>query len=217
MNHTPPDNGIPLLTEIIPVTPTPPSAGSQHPQQPAAFAPEPPGFNQNDIDQSGSDQRDFHHANANNANFDQQNSSQPGFHQPNFNQPGFNQHFAPNFTPSFNPAFSPDFNLNLPPDLAPQSSYAPPAYAHTEQPAPSLQPQQLEQMRLEIQESVMQTVLGHIDSVLHEHLQDQLAIVLDNLADMLKVRVKASMEQALVASVAQAVAEEMAKFDNSKK
>ena len=63
----------------------------------------------------------------------------------------------------------------------------------------------------------MQTVLGHIDSVLHEHLQDQLAIVLDNLADMLKVRVKASMEQALVASVAQAVAEEMAKFDNSKK
>ena len=112
MNHTPPDNGIPLLTEIIPVTPTPPSTGSQHSQQPAALAPEPPGFNQ-----TGSDQRDVN----------QTYSNQPDFHQPNFDQPNFNQHFAPNFTPSFNPAFSPDFNLNLPHDLAPQSSYAPPA------------------------------------------------------------------------------------------
>lgn len=174
MNNSPPDNGIPLLTEIIPVTPapTPPSNGSPNPPEPAAFTP---------LDHS------------------------------------FNQHFASNLPPSITPHFKLDFNLNLAPDIAPPAAHAAPAYGYHELPAPQLQPQQLAQIRQEIQDSVTQTVLGHVDSVLHEHLQDQLAVVLDNLADILKVRVKASMEQALAASVAQAVAEEMAKFENSKK
>ncbi|MBB3211304.1 hypothetical protein FHW67_000539 [Herbaspirillum sp. Sphag1AN] len=77
--------------------------------------------------------------------------------------------------------------------------------------------EQLEHLRQEVFENVMQAVLREVDQVLHQHLQDQLAVVLDNMADILKTRVRASMEQALVATVEQALAEEMAKIANAKK
>jgi len=82
--------------------------------------------------------------------------------------------------------------------------------------APVPNAEQLQQLRQEIQDNVMQTLLGHVDSVLHQHLQDHLAVILDNMADILKTRVRASLEQALAQSVTQALAEEMAKFENSK-
>lgn len=76
--------------------------------------------------------------------------------------------------------------------------------------------EQLEHLRQEVFENVMQAVLREVDQVLHQHLQDQLAVVLDNMADILKTRVRASMEQALVATVEQALAEEMATIANAK-
>lgn len=77
-------------------------------------------------------------------------------------------------------------------------------------------PEQLQQISQDVRESVLQQLLGHVDTVLHQHLQDHLAVVLDNMADILKTRVRASLEQALEESVTQALAEEMAKFENSK-
>jgi len=74
--------------------------------------------------------------------------------------------------------------------------------------------QQLQQIRQDVYENVMQTLLAQVDLVLHQHLQDHLAVVLDNMADMLKVRVRASLEET---TVKDAVAVEMMRFENSKK
>jgi len=77
--------------------------------------------------------------------------------------------------------------------------------------------QQLQQIRQDVYENVMQNMLQQIDSVLHQHLQDHLAVILDNMADILKTHVRASLEQALTTTVEQALAEEMSKFETSKK
>lgn len=76
--------------------------------------------------------------------------------------------------------------------------------------------EQLQQIRQDVLENVMQAMLREVDHVLHQHLQDHLAVVLDNMADILKTRVRASMEQALVATVEQALEQEIAKTKNSK-
>jgi predicted lipid-binding transport protein (Tim44 family) len=77
--------------------------------------------------------------------------------------------------------------------------------------------EQLRQIRQDIQEGVMQEMLKQVDNILHQHLQDHLAVVLDNIAEILKTRVRASLEKALAESVTQALAEEMARFENAKK
>lgn len=84
-------------------------------------------------------------------------------------------------------------------------------------PVPSLpSAEQLLQLRQEIEENLMQRLLGQVNDVMHQHLQDHLAVVLDNMADMLKSRVRTSLEQALAETVTRALTEEMAKFENAK-
>jgi hypothetical protein len=77
--------------------------------------------------------------------------------------------------------------------------------------------EQLRHIRQDIQEGVMQEMLKQVDNILHQHLQDHLAVVLDNMAEILKTHVRAGLEKALAESVTQALAEEMARFENSKK
>ncbi|MFJ9532977.1 hypothetical protein [Herbaspirillum sp. NPDC101396] len=127
-------------------------------------------------------------------------------HQPN-HQPDYQQHFQPEPIQAFQPQYQPTY------DAAPL-----PVAISTPLPAVAPEPsaEQLRQIRQDIQENVMQTLLGQVDSVLHQHLQDHLAVILDNMADILKTRVRASLEQALAETVTQALAEEMAKFENAK-
>lgn len=89
--------------------------------------------------------------------------------------------------------------------------------------APSVQPPlvlsagQLLQLRQELEENLMQRLLGQVNDVLHQHLQDHLAVVLDNMADILKSRVRIGMEQALAETVTRALKDELAAFENAKK
>ncbi|MBB5391826.1 MULTISPECIES: hypothetical protein [unclassified Herbaspirillum] len=91
--------------------------------------------------------------------------------------------------------------------------------AHQAQPAPEMASPSAEQYRQweqEISENVLQNLLAQADSVLQQHLQDQMAVVLDNISDILTQRVKESLRQALAETVTRAVAEEMARFSSSK-
>ncbi|WP_050468068.1 hypothetical protein [Herbaspirillum chlorophenolicum] len=76
--------------------------------------------------------------------------------------------------------------------------------------------EQYRQLEQEISENVLQNLLAQADSVLQQHLQDQMAVVLDNISDILTQRVKESLHQALAETVTRAVAEEMARFSSSK-
>ena len=131
----------------------------------------------------------------------QQHHQQPVYH------PDYQQHFQPEPVQAFQPQYQPTY------DAAPL-----PVAVSTPLPAVAPEPsaEQLRQIRQDIQENVMQTLLGQVDNVLHQHLQDHLAVILDNMADILKTRVRASLEQALAETVTQALAEEMAKFENAK-
>ena len=105
---------------------------------------------------------------------------------------------------------------------AAQSSafWQPPAPAgYQAQPLPEVTSPSAEQYRQweqEISENVLQNLLAQADSVLQQHLQDQMAVVLDNISDILTQRVKESLHQALAETVTRAVAEEMARFSSSK-
>jgi len=131
----------------------------------------------------------------------QQHHQQPAYH------PDYQQHFQPEPAQAFQPQYQPTY------DAAPL-----PVAVSTPLPAVAPEPsaEQLRQLRQDIQENIMQTLLGQVDNVLHQHLQDHLAVILDNMADILKTRVRASLEQALAETVTQALAEEMAKFENAK-
>lgn len=124
-------------------------------------------------------------------------------------QPDYQQHFQPEPIQAFQPQYQPTYDA-APLPVSVSTPLPPQPFA----PEPSAE--QLRQLRQDIQENVMQTLLGQIDNVLHQHLQDHLAVILDNMADILKTRVRASLEQALAETVTQALAEEMAKFENAK-
>ncbi|OWY30408.1 hypothetical protein [Herbaspirillum robiniae] len=76
--------------------------------------------------------------------------------------------------------------------------------------------EQYRQWEQEIRENVLQNLLAQADTVLQQHLQDQMAVALDNLSDILTQRVKESLRTALAETVTRAVAEEMARFSSSK-
>lgn len=84
--------------------------------------------------------------------------------------------------------------------------------------APPVTPvaEQYQQWEHEIRENVLQSLLAQADTVLQQHLQDQMAVVLDNLSDILTQRIKDSLHAALAETVTRAVAEEMARFSSSK-
>lgn len=99
------------------------------------------------------------------------------------------------------------------------TSYQAPAAAGPAPFAPPLQvstPEQYRQWEQEIRENVLQSLLAQADTVLQQHLQDQMAVALDNLSDILTQRVKESLQKALAETVTRAVAEEMARFTSSK-
>lgn len=77
--------------------------------------------------------------------------------------------------------------------------------------------EQYRQWEQEIRENVLQSLLERVDTVLHQHLQDQMALALDHLSDMVMQRVKEGLRDALAETVERAVAEEMARFASSKK
>lgn len=105
-----------------------------------------------------------------------------------------------------------------PPGSASYQAPAVPAAIQPEHPQPAApSPEDWRQWEHDIRENVLHTLLTQADTVLQQHLQDQLAIALDNVADILTQRVKQSLEQALADTVSRAVAEEMAKFEFSKK
>ncbi|MBV8623776.1 MAG: hypothetical protein JO174_09860 [Herbaspirillum sp.] len=100
--------------------------------------------------------------------------------------------------------------FHTPPSAA---SYQPPMNAVPLAPA-------AEQYRLweqEIRENVLQSLLEQADTVLQQHLQDQMALALDNLATIVTQRIKENLHEALAETVTRAVAEEMARFASSKK
>jgi hypothetical protein len=76
--------------------------------------------------------------------------------------------------------------------------------------------EQYRQWEQEIGENVLQSLLAQADTVLQQHLQDQMALAMDNLADILTQRIKESLRTALAETVTRAVAEEMARFSSSK-
>lgn len=93
------------------------------------------------------------------------------------------------------------------------TSYQPPVSAVPLAPA-------AEQYRLweqEIRENVLQSLLEQADTVLQQHLQDQMALALDNLSTIVTQRIKENLREALAETVTRAVAEEMARFASSKK
>lgn len=128
----------------------------------------------------------------------------PDYHQHYQSDPqAFQQPHQPQYQPLYQPTYD-----------------ASPVPVQVSPPLPAVAPvpteEQLRHIRQEIQDNIMQKMLGQVDNVLHQHLQDHLAVILDNMADILKTRVRASLEQALAESVTQALAEEMAKFENAK-
>lgn len=76
--------------------------------------------------------------------------------------------------------------------------------------------EQYRQWEQEIRENVLQSLLAQVDTVLQQQLQDQMAVALDNISDVVTQRVKESLRQALAETVTRAVAEEMARFTSSK-
>jgi len=117
------------------------------------------------------------------------------------------------------------------PEIAPDYGSAPqpgafwqaPESTHFQPPAASFAPEPVspvaEQYRnweQEIRENVLQNLLAQADTVVRQHLQDQMAVALDNLGDVLTQRIKESLHQALAETVTRAVAEEMARFTSSK-
>ncbi|KAF1046236.1 MAG: hypothetical protein GAK35_01075 [Herbaspirillum frisingense] len=76
--------------------------------------------------------------------------------------------------------------------------------------------EQYRQWEQEISENVLQSLLEQADTVLQQHLQDQMAVALDNISDILVQRIKDSLQKALADTVTRAVAEEMARFASSK-
>lgn len=77
--------------------------------------------------------------------------------------------------------------------------------------------EQYRQWEQEIRENVLHTLLEQADTVVQQHLQDQLALAMDNMTTILTQRIKDSLHQALADTVTRAVAEEMARFASSKK
>lgn len=86
-------------------------------------------------------------------------------------------------------------------------------------PPPPVTPaaEQYRQWEQEIRENVLQSLLERVDTVLHQHLQDQMALALDHLSDIVMQRVREGLRDALAETVERAVAEEMARFSSSKK
>ncbi|WP_443113424.1 hypothetical protein [Herbaspirillum seropedicae] len=76
--------------------------------------------------------------------------------------------------------------------------------------------EQYRQWEQEIRENVLQSLLEQVDTVLQQQLQDQMALVLDNLSTVLTQRIKDSLHEALAETVTRAVAEEMARFASTK-
>jgi len=76
--------------------------------------------------------------------------------------------------------------------------------------------EQYRQWEQEIRENVLQSLLERVDTVLHQHLQDQMALALDHLSDIVMQRVREGLRDALTETVERAVAEELARFTSSK-
>lgn len=76
--------------------------------------------------------------------------------------------------------------------------------------------EQYRQWEQEIRENVLQSLLERVDTVLHQHLQDQMVLALDHLSDIVMQRVREGLRDALTETVERAVAEEMARFTSSK-
>ncbi|EIJ46627.1 hypothetical protein GWL_08670 [Herbaspirillum sp. GW103] len=76
--------------------------------------------------------------------------------------------------------------------------------------------EQYRQWEQEIRENVLQSLLERVDTVLHQHLQDQMALALDHLSEIVMQRVREGLRDALTETVERAVAEEMARFTSSK-
>lgn len=91
---------------------------------------------------------------------------------------------------------------------------APALFAPAALPTPAAE--QYRQWQQEISENVLQSLLTQADNVLQQHLHDQMAIALDNFADILTQRIKESLHAALAETVTRAVAEEMARFSSSR-
>lgn len=99
---------------------------------------------------------------------------------------------------------------------APQSThYQPPAQSFAPEPSSPVA-EQYRHWEQEIRENVLQNLLTQADTVVQQHLHDQLALAMDNLGDILTQRIKESLRQALAETVTRAVAEEMARFTSSK-
>ena len=101
------------------------------------------------------------------------------------------------------------------------SYQAPAAAAPMMAPMPAAAPvtpgaEQYRQWEQEIRENVLQSLLERVDTVLHQHLQDQMALALDHLSDIVMQRVREGLRDALTETVERAVAEEMARFTSSK-
>ncbi|BEV14558.1 DUF4813 domain-containing protein [Herbaspirillum sp. DW155] len=101
------------------------------------------------------------------------------------------------------------------------ATYQAPATAPLMASMPAIAPvtpaaEQYRQWEQEIRENVLQSLLERVDTVLHQHLQDQMALALDHLSDIVMQRVKEGLRDALTETVERAVAEEMARFTSSK-
>ncbi|EJN09539.1 hypothetical protein [Herbaspirillum sp. YR522] len=99
---------------------------------------------------------------------------------------------------------------------APESAnYQPPAQSFAPEPFSPVA-EQYRNWEQEIRENVLQNLLAQADTVVQQHLRDQLALTMDNLGDILTQRIKEGLRQALAETVTRAVAEEMARFTSSK-
>ena len=116
-------------------------------------------------------------------------------------------------------AFAPDYGSAHQPGAfwqAPESTnYQAPAQSFAPDPFSPVA-EQYRNWEQEIRENVLQSLLAQADTVVQQHLKNQLAVAMDNLGEILAQRIKDSLHQALAETVTRAVAEEMARFTSSK-
>ena len=100
------------------------------------------------------------------------------------------------------------------PQAVPASALAP----HTEEQAPAISEEALEQLEKTLRENVLRQLMGRVDFVLEHRVRDSLADVLQTAVDGLTQEIRAGLSNSLEDVIKRAISQEMAKIQaqNSK-
>ena len=101
---------------------------------------------------------------------------------------------------------------------AQQTEPAPALAPHTEEQAPAISAEALEQLEKTLRENVLRQLMGRVDFVLEHRVRDSLADVLQTAVDGLTQEIRAGLSNSLEDVIKRAISQEMAKIQaqNSK-